>query len=86
MVELGDKVKESISGATGIVVARTVWLTGCVRISVQIGVNKEKGESIILCEDEERWKVISKGAYHKAQQGTAAAGPTPRVTKAPRVK
>lgn len=34
-VNLGDKVKDSISGFAGIAVARTQWLTGCDRITVQ---------------------------------------------------
>jgi len=34
-VELGDKVKDIVTGFTGIVVAKTQWLNGCWRISVQ---------------------------------------------------
>ena len=35
MITLGDLVKDSVTGFTGIVVARTEWLHGCVRMSVQ---------------------------------------------------
>ena len=35
MINLGDKVKDRISGVVGIVVARTEWLYGCVRCTVQ---------------------------------------------------
>jgi hypothetical protein len=35
MLKLGDKVKDRITGFTGIVVARTDWLYGCVRFVVQ---------------------------------------------------
>lgn len=34
-VELGDRVEEAITGFVGIAVARTEWLFGCVRITVQ---------------------------------------------------
>ncbi len=41
-INLGDKVKDPISGVIGIVVARTEWLHGCARITVQPkGVSKE---------------------------------------------
>jgi hypothetical protein len=35
MVKLGDKVTDSITGFSGIAVARTEYLYGCVRITVQ---------------------------------------------------
>lgn len=34
-IELGDKVKDTISGFVGIAVAITEWLHGCKRITVQ---------------------------------------------------
>lgn len=35
MIELGDKVKDPVTGFIGIAVAKTTWLHGCNRISVQ---------------------------------------------------
>lgn len=35
MIELGSKVRDIVSGFPGIAVARTVWLYGCERISIQ---------------------------------------------------
>jgi len=35
MIKLGDKVKDRIIGLEGIVVARTDWLNGCIRMLVQ---------------------------------------------------
>jgi hypothetical protein len=32
---LGDKVRDRITGFTGIVVARTQWLNGCIRLQIQ---------------------------------------------------
>lgn len=34
-VSLGDKVKDSVTGFEGIVVAETLFLNGCTRIGVQ---------------------------------------------------
>lgn len=33
-VTLGDRVRDRVSGFEGIVVCRTVWLNGCVRVSI----------------------------------------------------
>lgn len=34
-IELGDRVKDKITGFTGIVVCVSKWLNGCVRLVVQ---------------------------------------------------
>ncbi len=34
MIELGWRVKDKVSGFTGVAIARTEWLNGCIRISV----------------------------------------------------
>ena len=34
-INLGDRVKDPITGYVGIVVAITTWLHGCIRIAVQ---------------------------------------------------
>jgi hypothetical protein len=34
-MKLGDEVRDKISGLTGIVVCRTEWLHGCIRLGVQ---------------------------------------------------
>lgn len=41
-VNLGDEVKETITGLVGIVIGRTEWLYGCVRVTIQPkGLNKD---------------------------------------------
>ena len=40
-INLGDEVKDTISGFTGVAVARTEWITGCPRIVVQPKVKKD---------------------------------------------
>lgn len=34
-LELGDVVKDTITGFQGVVIARTDWLNGCVRLTIQ---------------------------------------------------
>ncbi len=41
-INLGDKVKDAVTGFTGIAIGRTTWLHGCDRLTVQPeGLNKE---------------------------------------------
>ncbi len=40
-INLGDKVKDSVTGFTGIVVALHKWLHGCTRCTVQPAVGKD---------------------------------------------
>lgn len=35
MINLGDKVRDRVTYLEGIVVARTEWLNGCIRMTVQ---------------------------------------------------
>lgn len=39
--QLGDEVKDSVSGFRGVVVAVTDWLNGCKRITVQPPIKKD---------------------------------------------
>ena len=60
MVELGDKVKDEITGFEGIAVAKTYYLHGCIQITVCPKVN-DKGEvPESLAFDEPQLKVIYK--------------------------
>lgn len=43
-IELGDEVKDPVTGASGIAVCRLEWLFGCVRIAIQRKVDKKGGE------------------------------------------
>lgn len=61
-IQPGDKVVDTITGFKGLVVARTDWLYGCVRISVQSSkCNKEGIPSEPVAFDEAQLKLISKG-------------------------
>ena len=54
MVKLGEKVTDSITGFSGIAVARTEYLYGCVRITVE-PTQLSEGKPIEPCHfDEQR--------------------------------
>jgi len=40
-IKLGDEVKDTVTGFQGIAMARTTWLHGCDRITIQPRVDKE---------------------------------------------
>lgn len=40
-IELGRTARDTITGFEGVVVGRTEWLNGCVRVGLQPPVNKE---------------------------------------------
>ncbi len=45
-VELGKKYKDKITGCSGVATARTVYMTGCVRILLETG-KKDKEENFL---------------------------------------
>jgi hypothetical protein len=79
LVRLGDRVKDTVSGLIGIVVAKTEWLNGCWRIAVQQKVTKD-GKLPDLCNfDIEQLIVIKNKASKISQKETG--GDRPDVTK-----
>jgi len=60
-IELGDRVKDRISGLKGIVTGITDWLYGCRRISVQPEEAKDGKPIETFCVDEPQVEVLQKG-------------------------
>ncbi len=58
-IELGDEVKDTITGFKGTAVARTEWITGCNRINVQPKIDKD-GKLPDTCSFDEPMLVITK--------------------------
>ena len=76
-IELGVQVKDQVTGLTGIAVARTCWLNGCVRITIQPVIDKEGKDTPSICVDEIQCMVVGDGVV-----GMLAA-PTPAAAAAP---
>lgn len=57
MVNLGDEVKDTISGFKGTAICRHIYIQGCNRITVQTKITKEQREPIELSFDEPQLEV-----------------------------
>lgn len=79
-IKLGQKVKDSLTGNTGTVVARTTWLHGCVRVVVQPEGSKDGAPLDVFSIDEPQVVVIDKKPAPKARP---SHGPKPIPTRAP---
>ena len=89
-IELGVQVKDQVTGLTGIAVARTCWLNGCVRITVQPKVDKEGKDVSTVCVDEFQCTVSGGGVsgalaapVSPAAAAGARAGDRPSPTRQP---
>ena len=58
MIKLGNKVRDNITGFTGIAVGRTEWLFGCSRIGIQATELKDGKPVETEWIDEQRVEVI----------------------------
>lgn len=70
-VTLGDKVKDKVSGFTGIAVSCHSYLNGCNRITVQPAIDKEKRLPDSATFDEPQLEIITK---KKIKQGSKLTG------------
>lgn len=73
-IELGDKVKDTVTGFTGIAVARTTWLYGCDRILVQPLVDKDGKIPEDRAFDEMGLSIIKVGAVNKSKPPKKTTG------------
>lgn len=76
-IELGDKVKDVLTGFSGVAIARTEWLNGCVRITIQ-GEGMKDGLPIEgFTVDEQQIKVMKAKAFVPE----TATAPAPKTKK-----
>ena len=71
MVNLGDKVKDTVSGFIGIAMSCTTYLNGCDRIAVQPSIDKSGKLPDYQTFDEPQLKVVGK---KKVPQGSKFTG------------
>lgn len=83
MAKLGDLVRDRISGFEGIVIGRTEWLYGCVRLAIApqaLDKDGKPGETAHIDEDQVQIvekKVMQPGPVKAAHPG----GPRPDATR-----
>lgn len=76
--DLGDLVKDSVTGYRGIVVARTEWLNGCYRLTMQSDtLDKDGKPQPTETFDEPQLILIEKGVVHCGSRDTGGPKPTP---------
>jgi len=81
-VDLGDKVRDTITGYTGVVIGITFWLNGCARIMIQGDRLKDGLPTESQCIDEVQLKVLKP---RKVARGPSEpGGPIPRPTREPK--
>jgi hypothetical protein len=81
VVQLGDKVRDRLTGFTGIVIAITEWLYNCRRITVQpTDLDKDGTVKKTDSFDEDQLEVVKAGAF-KAKVEEPAAAPAPALAK-----
>ena len=80
-IQLGQKVRDTITGYTGVAVARTEWMYGCVRITVQSQELKDGLPTEGYAVDEPQLELVED---KKPQTGvtTTAHGDRPSVLRA----
>ena len=76
---LGNVYRDSITGFTGTAVARTTWLTGCDRITLQPSVDKEGKVPDAITFDEPLLVLVKENQPKKEQ--TRRGGPRPEPVK-----
>lgn len=90
MIPLGSEVKDTITGYKGIVVARSEWLNGCVRVSIQAqGITRDGVPVDPVVVNQEQVQVINENPVLTegmrtlaASAGAGAGGDRPNVTRA----
>ncbi len=69
MIRLGDKVKDKITGFTGVVSGISTWLNGCVRMGVQGTALKNGLPTVIEWIDEAQLKLVKAGVIRAVAPG-----------------
>jgi hypothetical protein len=88
MVNLGDEAKDTVSGFTGVVVAKHIYLQGCVRVSLQPPVDKEGKLPEIQTFDEPLLEVINAEIIQNniVPEDNPPGGPSKYMPKAKPIK
>ena len=77
-INLGDKVRDTVTGFTGIAIARTTWLHGCNRVVVQpIGVDKSGKIFENQSFDEPQLEVLKPAKVKEGNHKTGGPRPMP---------
>ena len=80
VIELGDRVKDKITGFTGIAQAKTEWLYGCIRFTIAPEATKDGKVPDNHTFDAEQLEVVKKQVIaHNAAVAAKVAAPAGRT-------
>lgn len=82
-INLGDKVKDIVTGFEGIAVAKTTWLNGCTRIGLQSDKLKDGLPTEAQWFDEPQLKLIKPNQVSCGPRDTGGPIPTPKRSADP---
>lgn len=82
-MELGDIVKDTITGFTGVLVAKTNWLHGCERLTIQPQELKDGKRTDSDTFDRLQCALVKRGAFSSSSR-TGGPRPEPRRQSDPR--
>lgn len=85
MINLGDKVRDRITGLTGIAIGRTEWLFGCVRMIVQPQELREGKPIDAVSIDEPQLDLVEAAKPAPAPAASGPHGPRPDPVRSPAV-
>lgn len=71
MIKLGDRVRDKITGFTGVVTGVTTWLNGCVRMGIQGTALRNGLPTVTEWIDEAQLKLVKAGIIKAVAQGPA---------------
>lgn len=75
-IELGDLVKDRVTGFKGVAIGVTTWLYGCARIVVQpVGLTKEGRTYETQSFDEPQLEVVKKAKAKDTPENHTTGGP-----------
>jgi len=80
MIELGDKVKDRITGLVGIATGVTKWLYGCTRFAIQPQEIKDGKPAELWWVDEPQVEVLEAGVVKPLQPSAVGVNHGPRPT------
>lgn len=83
-INLGDKVKDTVTGLTGIAVGKTEWLNGCIRYVVQASVDKDGKVPVAESVDAQQLVVVEAKKQAVEPKRTGGPFPEPKRQATPR--
>jgi hypothetical protein len=91
-IKLGQRARDRVTGFTGICIARTEWLNGCIRITLEPPLDKDGKAQEARTIDEPQLELVDDGirkdmrttaAEEAPRKKTGGPIPTPKRAKDP---